>query len=121
MSIYMFTNENEILCHPFVAESKEKAQEKMQLVLDKRKLAIKDNIARLKDAIKSCKRGIKEYTEDKSAGNITDEDVNGFDFIEFQNGLIDENKAKLKEQELILKTVSIDVKELDCYLISEKV
>ena len=121
MNIFIFANENEIISHPYLAKDKAEAQEKFTVNIDSKIKRVNDNLKNIKDNIKSCEDAIKEFTAAKESGEVTEDDIDGINFIEFQEEQIKDHIKLRKEQNKALKALSFNVDELNCFKISEKV
>ncbi len=120
MNIYIFANEKELIGNPYLADSKESAQEMLKEVIDGRLKIVDSNIENINENIKSYKEAIEEFNADKEKGEVDSDEIGGINFIEFQEGLITEAEEKIKEQELSRKALTVNVEDLTCFVISEK-
>lgn len=120
MNIYIFANEKELISNPMLAETKEHAQEMLKNIIDEKLAVVAKNIKNIKENIKAYKEAIGEFKADKEKGKVESDEIGGINFVEFQEGLIKEAEEQLKGQKLTKKALSIDIKELTCFVISEK-
>lgn len=120
MNIYIFANDVELVTQPILASSKEDAQSKLKEIHKKSIDVVNSNIDKLKEEIVSCSKAIEEYNKELENGDVKKEDIEGFDFIDFQKELIAKDEKEIIKQNKKLEYFN-NIGSLECFIISEKV
>lgn len=119
MNIYIFTNGDELVSQPIIAKDKKSAEIRLKKIHEKAINVVKSNIGKLKEEIKVCSNAIEDYKQELSDGKIKKEDVSGFDFVEFQQEIINKDESQIKEQESKLRSLK-NISLLECFVIDKR-